>query len=90
MLQQMNEFLEVMQARDEASASNQREHRHWGSGESSSWFGQSKPICLEFLRYDGGEDPSVWFCLAEQFFELHETAETKKVKLASFHLEGDA
>ena len=32
----------------------------------------------------------MWFCRAEQFFELYETAETEKVKLASFHLEGNA
>ena len=86
----MNEFFQVMQARDKASASNKREHRHGGSGESSSWVGQSKPIHLDFPTYDGGEDPSVWFCRAEQFFELHETAETEKVRLSSFHLEGDA
>lgn len=61
-----------------------------GNGENSSGYGQSKPLRLEFPRYDGGKDPTVWLCRAEQFFEFQGTAETEKMRLASFYLEGDA
>ncbi|KAJ0025410.1 hypothetical protein Pint_08014 [Pistacia integerrima] len=44
---------------------------------------------LEFPRYSG-DDPTEWFNRVDQFFEFQGTIETKKVSLASFHLEGEA
>ena len=45
---------------------------------------------LEFPRYDGSEDPTIWICRAEQYFEFQGTVEGEKVRLVSYHLEGDA
>ena len=36
------------------------------------------------------DDPTEWFNRVDQFFEFQGTSETKKVSLASFHLEGEA
>ena len=49
----------------------------------------SKTAKLEFPRFEGG-DPTEWFARVDQFFEFQATAETQKVRLASFHLEGEA
>jgi hypothetical protein len=43
----------------------------------------------DFPRFDGG-DPSGWLYRAEQFFEYHQTQATQQIRIASFHLEGDA
>ncbi|KAK0580835.1 hypothetical protein LWI29_006834 [Acer saccharum] len=45
---------------------------------------------LDFPRFNGAEDPTSWWCRAEQFFQLHGTSIADYVSLASFHLEGDA
>ena len=44
---------------------------------------------LEFPKYSG-DDPTEWFNRVDQFFEFQGTTETKKVSIASFHLEGKA
>lgn len=49
-----------------------------------------KTIKVDFPRYEGKWDPTIWLCKAEQFFELHDIPTTERVSLASFHLEGDA
>ena len=49
-----------------------------------------KAVRLEFPRYDGFEDPTIWLCKAEQYFEFQGTVKEEKVKLASYHMEGDA
>lgn len=49
----------------------------------------SKPVKLDFPRFDGGGDPTEWLCRAEQFFQLHETPADDPVSSVSFHLKGD-
>jgi hypothetical protein len=44
---------------------------------------------LEFPRYSK-DDPTEWFNRVDKFFEYQETADNRKVSLASFHLEGEA
>ena len=86
----MNNFFQGMQGRDEASASNQRGPRHGGLGEASLGFFHMKAVRLEFPRYDSSEDATIWLCRAKQYFEFQSTREDEKVKLASYHMEGDA
>ena len=45
---------------------------------------------MNFPKYDGSCDPLSWFSRCEKYFELHHVRENLKVKLASFHLEGDS
>ena len=45
---------------------------------------------LDFPRYDGSEDLTLWICRAEQFFEFQGTSLEDQVKLAAYHLEKDA
>ncbi|KAA8549768.1 hypothetical protein F0562_001214 [Nyssa sinensis] len=47
-----------------------------------------KSAKLEFPRFSG-DDPTEWFNRVEQFFEYQGTAETKKVPMATYHLEGE-
>ena len=84
----MNDFFQAMHARDEASLSNQRGPRP--KGETTTVTVQPKSLRLEFLRYDGVDDPTVWLCRAEQYFEFQGTAAEEKVRLAFYHMEGDA
>ena len=49
----------------------------------------SKTAKLEFPRFSG-DDPTEWLNRVNQFFEFQNTAETQKVSLASYHLEGEA
>jgi len=44
---------------------------------------------IDFLRFDG-EDVQGWVYRCEQFFEVHNTAENLKVKIASIHLSSKA
>ncbi|KAK1568271.1 hypothetical protein Q3G72_022479 [Acer saccharum] len=44
---------------------------------------------LEFPKFSS-DNPTEWFNRVDQFFEFQGTIETKKVSLASFHLEGEA
>ena len=45
---------------------------------------------LDFPRYDGSKDPTLWIFRAEQFFEFQGTSLEDQVKLAAYHLEKDA
>ncbi|KAL5581131.1 hypothetical protein UlMin_013573 [Ulmus minor] len=49
-----------------------------------------KTLKIDFPRYDGRDDPTMWLCKAEKYFTRHEITDFDKVLLASFHLEGDA
>ena len=49
-----------------------------------------KTVKLDFPRCDGKDDPTTWVCRAEKYFSLHEIAESDKLTLASFYLEGNA
>ena len=69
----MNDFFQGMQGRDEASASNQRGPRQGGLGEVSIGSVQMKVVRLKFPGYDDSEDPTIWLCRAEQYFEFQGT-----------------
>ena len=49
-----------------------------------------KIVKVDFPRYEGKGDPTIWLCKVEQFFELHEISAIEHVPLASFHLESEA
>ncbi|KAK0586119.1 hypothetical protein LWI29_001364 [Acer saccharum] len=49
----------------------------------------TRTIRLEFPKFQG-DDPSRWLYCAERFFEYHQTPEAQQVKIASFHLDGEA
>lgn len=49
-----------------------------------------KTVKIDFPRFDGQSDHTIWLFKAEQFFQLHNIATNDRVSLASFHLEGDA
>jgi hypothetical protein len=44
---------------------------------------------LEISHFNSGE-PSRWIYQAEQFFEHHQTPQLQQVRIASFHLKGEA
>ena len=50
----------------------------------------TKTLKLDFPRFDGNDDPTIWICKVEKYFILHEIVEYDKVTLASFYLEEDA
>ena len=50
---------------------------------------QSKLTKLEFPKFSGG-DPTIWINRVDQFCAFQEVAVEDKVRLASFHLEGEA
>uniref|UniRef100_A0A2C9UZU3 Retrotransposon gag domain-containing protein n=1 Tax=Manihot esculenta TaxID=3983 RepID=A0A2C9UZU3_MANES len=45
---------------------------------------------LDFPRFDGTEDPTLWICGADQFYEFKGTGPHDQVRLAAYHLEKDA
>ena len=45
---------------------------------------------LDFPRYDGSKDPTLWICRAEQFIDFQAIAPNEQVRLAAYHLERDA
>jgi hypothetical protein len=49
----------------------------------------TRALRLDFPRFDGS-DPAGWLYRAEQFFEYHQTQAIQQIRIASFHLEGDA
>ncbi|KAL5790845.1 hypothetical protein ACOSQ2_005733 [Xanthoceras sorbifolium] len=49
-----------------------------------------KTVKIDFPRYDGKGDPTIWLYKVEQFFQLHEIRASDRIELASFHLEGNA
>ncbi|KAI9169737.1 hypothetical protein LWI28_016981 [Acer negundo] len=75
----------------ETSANNGHRFRTTNFGGSGSHKQFSpRPVKLDFPRYDGKGDPTMWLCRAEKYFSLHEIVESDKVSLASFYLEGDS
>nr|TKR91215.1 hypothetical protein D5086_0000225710 [Populus alba] len=82
----LNRLSDVLLA-NQAPAVHGNQHRegHEGGRQIVS----SKSAKLEFPRFSG-DDPTEWFNRVNQFFEFQNTAETQKVSLASYHLEGEA
>jgi hypothetical protein len=50
---------------------------------------QAKAVQLEFPKFDGA-DPSDWVLKAQQFFSYGQIAESQKVPISAFHMEGRA
>jgi hypothetical protein len=46
----------------------------------------TRHVKLDFPRFNGEEDPTMWICRAEQFFQFQGTLEGEETALASFHL----
>ena len=92
---QMGELLRLLRAREETPG-HQETPRRASTGDGSPGGASSagsyvpKLAKLDFPRYDGSEDPITWICRVEQFFEYQDTPDDEKVKLASYHLDGDA
>jgi len=82
----LNHLSDVLLANQEPTTyGNQYREGHDGGRQIVS----SKTAKLEFPRFSG-DDPTEWFNRVNQFFEFQNTAETQKVSLASYHLEGEA
>lgn len=70
---------------------------HLGMGESSYQEGstfdegiiKAKTIRLDFPRFEG-EDPEMWSCPAEQFFDFYNTPPNHRISISSFHMDGHA
>ncbi|KAK0588855.1 hypothetical protein LWI29_006264 [Acer saccharum] len=74
-------------SRDGYSRINKEDNREEPEGNRQIF--SSKMAKLEFPKFSS-DDPIEWFNRVDQFFEFQGTIETKKVSLASFHLEGEA
>ncbi|GKD12774.1 hypothetical protein Tco_1197181 [Tanacetum coccineum] len=75
---------EVLKRGNEGEISNSR-GRGPRYGPNSNYI--TKPLKLDFLRFNGKEDPTSWLCRAEQFFRFHATPAKEQVSISSFHLE---
>lgn len=51
---------------------------------------RSPLLKLEFPRFNEGDDLLGWIYKAEHYFDFFNIEKSKKVKLASFHMEGEA
>jgi hypothetical protein len=60
---------------------------HDGSGFEEGF--KPKTVRLEFPRFNG-EDPKMWCCRAERFFDHYGTPDTQRLNISSFHMEGRA
>ena len=45
---------------------------------------------VDFPTYDGTNDPLIWVYRSEQFFENQHTADAEKIRVAGFHMLGEA
>ncbi|EXB36823.1 hypothetical protein L484_007885 [Morus notabilis] len=61
----MKQLAEMSHVRDEASASRHRPFRRNTEGEATSGNIIPKLAKLNFLKYNGSEDPTAWICRAE-------------------------
>ena len=50
----------------------------------------TKPLKLDFPRFNGKEYPTGCVCRSKQFFRFHYTLVEERLSIASFHLEDDA
>ncbi|XP_062173762.1 uncharacterized protein LOC133879249 [Alnus glutinosa] len=73
---------------NEMSRNNDDLYNHDSSG-SGSRNAQPCQLRLDLPTFDG-EDPSNWVYKANQYFEFYQVPENRKVKVASFYLQGDA
>ena len=47
-------------------------------------------VKLDFPRYEGRDDPTLWLCKADKYFRFYEIVQSDRVTLVSFYLEGEA
>ena len=86
----MTEMLQAFQAREESSANRPQLNCRNADGEGTSGGVAPKVTKLDFPRYDGTEDPTLWISRVEQFFGFQNIAVYEQVRLAIYHLDGDA
>ena len=86
----MSDLFQAMHAQEEAYSLNQQEPQQGGVGEILAWSIQAKLVRLGFPRYNGVDDLTIWLCQAKQYFEFQGMVEREKVRVASYHMEGDA
>jgi len=89
----MTEIYEMFAKQSHGENSRGKDHEY--EGENSFKGGHHPTITtqhvkLDFPRFNGDEDPTMWICRAEQFFWFQGTLKGEKTALASFHLEGEA
>jgi hypothetical protein len=71
---------------------NHQERRRYGRNFDENYWErgqQPRPARLDFPMFDGN-NPTGWIYKVEQFFEHYHTLERQKLKLAEFHMEGEA
>ncbi|KAJ0047217.1 hypothetical protein Pint_05412 [Pistacia integerrima] len=94
LIKQMEELVLAMNSRlnmsEEGSVTRNRGPRGQGGVGDAGGMVVPKLAKLDFPRYDGSEDPTLWICRAEQFFECQGTTFDDQVRLAAYHLEKDA
>lgn len=44
---------------------------------------------MDFPRFDDGDEPLAWIFKAEHYFDFFSIEDFKKVKMASFHFDGE-
>ena len=90
----MEELVGAMNSRldlpEEGSVNRNRGPHGQGGAGYTSGLVVPKLAKLDFPCYDGSEDPTLWICRAEQFFEFQGISLEDQVKLAAYHLEKDA
>jgi len=50
---------------------------------------QTRTLCLDFPRFDG-DNPFGWSYKVNQFFDYYQTPQHQRLRMASFHMEGEA
>jgi hypothetical protein len=50
---------------------------------------QTRTLRLDFPHFDG-DNPSSWFYKVNQFFDYYQTPQHQRLRMASFHMEGEA
>ena len=78
LLKQMEELVGVMNSRldlpEEGSVNRNRGPHGQGGVRSAGGLVVPKFAKLDFPRYDGSKDPTLWICRTEQFFEFQRTS----------------
>ncbi|KAL1549850.1 hypothetical protein AAHA92_17887 [Salvia divinorum] len=47
------------------------------------------PICMDFSKFNGTDDPHVWLNRAQQYYRAQDTPAKKWVQYATYHLDGE-
>jgi len=76
---------------------DRREHREERWDQDNDFYGHprddrtihTRAVRLEFPRFDG-DNPSAWIYKVNQFFDYYRTPLYQRIRMASFHMEGEA